>query len=215
MAEPLVTIESLDSEGRGVARVNGKAIFVEGALPGELVAIETLKRKPSYEVARAVRVLQPSASRTDPACPHFGVCGGCTLQHADLPLQVAAKQRVLEDALARLGRVRPDRWLSPVHGPAWGYRYRARLSVRHVPKKGGVLVGFHERRSSFVADMRECRVLPPKVSALLPSLRTLVEALSIRDRLPQIEVAVGERFGNVAISSSPRASTVTTASAPA
>ncbi|MCL4762604.1 MAG: 23S rRNA (uracil(1939)-C(5))-methyltransferase RlmD, partial [Burkholderiales bacterium] len=196
MAEPVVSIESLDNEGRGVARVDGKAVFVEGALPGERVAIAVQKRKPTYEVARAVSVLRASASRAQPRCPHFGTCGGCSLQHADPALQVAAKQRVLEEALARIGRVVPGRLLPPVHGPAWGYRFRARLSVRHVPKKGGVLVGFHERRSSYVADMRECHVLPPHVSALLPALRALVAELSIRDRVPQIEVAVGERPGD-------------------
>ena len=193
MAESVVSIESLDNEGRGVTRVEGKAVFVEGALPGELVVVEALKRKPTYEIARTTRVVRASASRTAPRCPHFGTCGGCSLQHAELALQVAAKQRVLEEALARLGRVRPERLLPPIHGPAWGYRYRARLSVRHVAKKGGVLVGFHEKRSSFVADMRECPVLPAKISALLPVLRELVGRLSIRDRVPQIEVAVGER----------------------
>jgi 23S rRNA (uracil1939-C5)-methyltransferase len=190
-----VDIESLDQEGRGIARIDGKAVFVEGALPGERVDIEVLKRKPSYEIARATRIVAASASRVIPRCPHFGTCGGCTLQHADLSLQVAAKQRVLEEALARIGRVRPELLLPPVHGPAWGYRFRARLSVRHVVKKGGVLVGFHERRSSFVADMLECHVLPPKLSALLPRLRELIGALTLRDRLPQIEVAVGERAG--------------------
>jgi 23S rRNA (uracil1939-C5)-methyltransferase len=189
-----VSIESLDQEGRGVAHVDGKATFVEGALPGERVAIETIKRKPSYAIARATRVDRASASRVAPACPHFGQCGGCTLQHADPALQLAAKQRALEEALARIGRVRPDVLLPPIAGPAWGYRYRARLSVRDVPKKGGVLVGFHERRSSYVADMRECAVLPPKISALLLPLRQLVESLSIRTRLPQIEVALGERL---------------------
>ena len=132
--------------------------------------------------------------RVAPRCPHFGVCGGCTLQHADAALQLAAKQRALEDALQRIGRVRPETLLPAIAGPAWGYRHRARMSVRDVPKKGGVLVGFHERKSSFVADMRECHVLPPKISALLPKLRTLIESLSIRKRLPQIEVAVGERL---------------------
>ncbi len=190
-----VRVESLDQEGRGLARIDGKAVFVEGALPGELVTLVTLKRKPTYEIARVDRVLEASASRTAPRCPHFGVCGGCTLQHADPSLQVAAKQRVLEEALARIGRVRAEQMLPPIHGPAWGYRLRARLSVRHVPKKGGVLVGFHERKSSFVADMRECHVLPRKLSDLLPELRRLVEGLSIRDRLPQIEVAVGDRPG--------------------
>ncbi|HET7135871.1 MAG TPA: 23S rRNA (uracil(1939)-C(5))-methyltransferase RlmD [Casimicrobiaceae bacterium] len=189
-----VSIESLDQEGRGVAHVDGKATFVEGALPGERVAIEILKRKPSYSIARATRVERASASRVAPACPHFGQCGGCTLQHADPALQLAAKQRALEDSLARIGDVRPDVLLPAIAGPAWGYRYRARLSVRDVAKKGGILVGFHERRSSYVADMRECAVLPPKISALLPLLRRLVESLSIRSRLPQIEVAVGERL---------------------
>jgi 23S rRNA (uracil1939-C5)-methyltransferase len=189
-----VSIESLDQEGRGVAHVDGKATFVEGALPGERVAIEILKRKPSYAIARATRVERASASRVAPECPHFGRCGGCTLQHADPALQLAAKQRALEDSLARIGGVRPDVLLPAIAGPAWGYRYRARLSVRDVAKKGGILVGFHERRSSYVADMRECAVLPPKISALLPLLRGLVESLSIRTRLPQIEVAVGERL---------------------
>ncbi|MDR0251429.1 MAG: 23S rRNA (uracil(1939)-C(5))-methyltransferase RlmD [Burkholderiales bacterium] len=185
-------IESLDQEGRGIARLDGKTVFVEGALTGETVIAQTLKRKPSWELARTERVLTVSPERVTPRCPHFGVCGGCSLQHATPALQVAAKQRVLEDALQRLGNVRADQLLPPIHGTAWGYRYRARLSVRHVLKKGGILVGFHERKSSYVADMRECPVLPPTISALLMPLRELVEALSIRDRLPQIEVAVGE-----------------------
>ncbi|MDR2710646.1 MAG: 23S rRNA (uracil(1939)-C(5))-methyltransferase RlmD [Burkholderiales bacterium] len=186
------TIESLDQDGRGIARLDGKTVFVEGALPGETVIAQILKRKPSWELARAEQILVANPERVTPRCPHFGVCGGCTLQHATLALQVAAKQRVLEDALQRLGNVRAEQLLPPIHGPAWGYRFRARLSVLHVLKKGGVLVGFHERRSSYVADMRECPVLPPTVSALLLPLRELIASLSIRDRLPQIEVAVGE-----------------------
>ena len=189
-----VVIESLDQEGRGIARVDGKAVFVEGALPGERVALETLKRKPAYEIARVTRIEDANPGRVKPRCPHFGVCGGCSLQHADVTLQLAAKQRVMEDALERIGRVRPGMLLAPIAGPAWGYRHRARLSVRDVPKKGGVLVGFHERKSSYVADMRECHVIPPKVGRLLPALRSLVGSLSIRTRLPQIELAVGERL---------------------
>jgi len=185
-------IESLDQEGRGVARIEGKAVFVEGALPGERAAIATLKRKPTWELARAESILHASASRVVPRCPHFGVCGGCSLQHLDAGAQVATKQRTLEDALWHIARVRPATLLPPIHGPAWGYRHRARLSVRHVAKKGGVLIGFHERKSSYVADMTSCAVLPPKVSALLPLLRRLVESLSIRDRLPQIELAMGD-----------------------
>ena len=191
-------IESLDQEGRGIAHAAGKVVFVEGGLPGEWVGVEIVKRKQSYEIARAVTIHEANAARVAPRCPHFGVCGGCTLQHADEALQLAAKQRVLEDALWRIGRVRPDTLLPAIAGPAWRYRYRARLSVRDVPKKGGVLIGFHERKSSFVADMRECHVLPEKISALLPKLRRLVESLSIRTRLPQIEVAVGERLARAA-----------------
>ena len=191
----LLTIESLDQEGRGVARVDGKAIFVEGALPGERVHAATLRTKPTFETARVTSVVKANASRVTPRCPHFGVCGGCTLQHAHPSLQVAAKQRALEEALARIGRVRAERMLPPIEGPAWGYRYRARLTVRHVAKKGVVLVGFHERKSSFVADMTECHVLPKKISDLLPALRVLVGSLTIYDRLPQIELAIGERPG--------------------
>ena len=193
-----VTIESLDQEGRGVAHVDGKAMFVEGALPGERVSVAILKDRPSFTVARVAAIHKASSSRVVPRCPHFGVCGGCTLQHAHPALQVAAKQRALEDAFARIGRVRPEVMLPPIEGPAWGYRYRARLSVRHVAKKGGVLIGFHERKSSYVADMTECHVLPPHLSRLLPALRALVGALTVRDRLPQIEVAVGERDGALA-----------------
>ena len=191
---PSAVVESLDQEGRGIAHVEGKVVFVEGGLPGERVELAVRKRKPSYDIATVTAIAQPNAARVAPRCPHFGVCGGCTLQHADPSLQVAAKQRALEDALARIGRVEPDMLLPPIAGPAWGYRQRARLSVRDVAKKGGVLVGFHERGSSYVADMRECHVLPPKISALLPALRTLVESLSIRQRMPQIELAVGERL---------------------
>jgi 23S rRNA (uracil1939-C5)-methyltransferase len=187
-----VTVASLDQEGRGIARVDGKAIFIEGALPGEIVTIATLKRKPTYELARADTIVKANPARVDPRCPHFGVCGGCSLQHFDASAQVATKQRTLEDALWHLGRVRAAQLLPPIHGPDWHYRYRARLSVRHVEKKGGVLVGFHERKSSYVADMTSCAILPRKISDLLPALRTLIAGLTVRDRLPQIELAVGD-----------------------
>jgi 23S rRNA (uracil1939-C5)-methyltransferase len=167
-------------------------VFVEGALPGEVVTIRTLKRKPTYELARAEKIVKANPARVEPRCPHFGVCGGCTLQHFDAGAQVAAKQRTLEDALWHLGRVRAALLLPPIHGPQWRYRNRARLSVRHVEKKGGVLVGFHERKSSFVADMDSCAILPRRISDLLPALRTLVGTLSVRDRLPQIELAIGD-----------------------
>ena len=191
MAEVL-NIESLDQEARGIARRDGKVVFVEGALPGERVTAETVRRKPSYEIARTVSVLRGSAQRVTPRCPHFGVCGGCAMQHLEPAAQVAIKQRSLEDTFWHVGKLRAPRILAPMHGPTWGYRYRARLSVRVVPKKGGVLVGFHERKSSYVADMRECHVLPPRVAALLLPLRRMIGAMSAPDRMPQIEVAVGD-----------------------
>ena len=187
-----VVITALDQEGRGVARIDGKAVFVEGALIGERVAIEVLRRKPNYELARMAELHTASPARVAPPCPYFGICGGCSLQHLDPAAQVAVKQRVLEDALWHIGRVRAGQLLAPIHGETWGYRHRARLSVRYVAKKGGVLIGFHERKSSFVADMTSCLVLPPRISALLPELRALVGRLSIHDRLPQIELAIGE-----------------------
>jgi len=195
MAEPTAVIESIDQEGRGVAHVDGKAIFIEGALIGEHVAYSSYRRKPAYELAKATRIDRASSTRVTPKCPHFGVCGGCSMQHLDASAQVAIKQRTLEDALWHIGKVRPERILPPIHGPAWGYRHRARLAVRDVAKKGGVLVGFHERRSSFVADMRSCAVLPERISDLLVPLRALVESLTIRERLPQIELAVGDDRG--------------------
>lgn len=189
---PSLLIESLDHEGRGVAHRDGKAVFVDGALTGELVEAETYRNKPSYEQARVRRILKASPYRVEPRCRWFGVCGGCTHQHLHEAAQVAAKQRVLEDCLAHIGKVAPEVMLSPIHGPTWGYRRKARLAVRNVPRKGGVLVGFHERRSSYVADMLGCEVLPPQIGRLLPELRALVAGISVRDRLPQIEVAVGD-----------------------
>jgi len=191
MSEPLY-IESLDHEGRGVGHFDGKTIFVEGALPGERVRYSSYRKKPNFEQAQASEILAASPFRVTPRCRWFGICGGCSHQHLEESAQVAAKQRVLEDCFEHVGKVKPETMLSPIHGPTWGYRRRARLSVRHVAKKGGVLVGFHERRSSFVADMGGCEVLPKRISLLLPRLRQLVEGLSIRDRLPQIELAAGD-----------------------
>ena len=167
-------------------------MFVEGALPGERVACRIFQNKPKFDLGRAVEVLSESAGRRPPRCPHFGVCGGCATQHADAATQMAAKQRALEDNLQRIGKVKPETILPIVYGEEWGYRRRARLSVRRVDKKGGVMVGFRERRSTHVADMRECHVLPENISRLVPILRNLIEQLSIRERVQQIEVAVGD-----------------------
>ncbi|MEN6585434.1 MAG: 23S rRNA (uracil(1939)-C(5))-methyltransferase RlmD [Sulfuricella sp.] len=187
------SIESLDHEGRGIAHVEGKVIFIEGALPGEKVTYSVFKKKPSYEMATMKEVVLSSFMRVSPKCPHFGVCGGCSLQHLEESAQMAAKQRVLEDDLWHIGKVRAEEILPAIHGEAWGYRQRARISVKDMShRKGKVLVGFHEKRSSFVVDMHRCEVLPPHISALIEPLGHLVARLSIRERLPQIEIALGQ-----------------------
>jgi 23S rRNA (uracil1939-C5)-methyltransferase len=189
----ILEVSALDAGGRGVARdPQGKVVFIEGALPGETVEAQRIRSRRSYDLMRTSAVLHASGARRTPRCAVFGVCGGCATQHADARTQVAAKQRWLEDCLERIGRLRPETLLAPIYGTEWGYRHRARFAVRRVARKGGVLVGFHERRSSYVADMSSCEVLPPHVSRLIPGLRALVESLSVRERLPQIEVAVGE-----------------------
>ena len=190
-------VESLDLEAQGVAHnASGKVVFIEGALPGEQVQVHVHRRKNNWEQATPTALRHESAQRVRPACEHFGLhagaCGGCRMQHLHPAAQIAVKQRVLEDQLWHLGRLRPETVLRPIEGPPFGYRHRARLTVRHVVKKGAVLVGFHERKSSYVADMRSCSVLAPQVSALLLPLRELVGAMEQRDRVPQIEIAVGD-----------------------
>lgn len=191
---PVLTtiIESLDQEGRGVAHLEGKTIFIEGALPTEKVTFQSFKVKPSYEVGRLVEVLKQSNMRVTPKCVHYSVCGGCKLQHLDFTGQVATKQRLLEGDLWHIGKVKPENMLPPLYGPVWGYRHKARLSVRYVEKKQRVLVGFNEKGTRFVADMNSCEVLTPKVSALIAPLQDLIFKLSLREQIPQIELAVGE-----------------------
>ena len=202
MPDPIIKIESLDMEARGVGHLPnedgspGKVIFVEGALPGETVSFSSYRRKSKWEAARMTALHSESALRVRPKCPWFGVCGGCAMQHIEPSAQVAAKQRVLEDNLAHIGRVRPELMLRPVHGPTWEYRYRARFSVRRVVKKGGILIGFHERKSGFITDMLSCEVVPRHVSNLLPALRELIGSLSQPDKFPQIELAIGEHEGS-------------------
>ncbi len=188
-----LSVESLDLEGQGVAHnAEGKVVFIEGALPGEQVQVSVSRRKNNWEQATLVALRHESAQRVVPQCRHFGTCGGCKMQHFQAGSQVATKQRALEDGLWHLAKVKAEQLLRPIEGPAWGYRYRARLSVRYVVKKGKVLVGFHERKSSYVADMDSCEVLPRHLSELLAPLATLIEGMDQRDRLPQIEVAVGD-----------------------
>jgi 23S rRNA (uracil1939-C5)-methyltransferase len=190
-------VESLDLEAQGVAHnAEGKVVFIEGALPTERVQVQVHRRKNQWEQGSLTALARESAQRVRPGCPHFGLhagaCGGCKMQHLHPAAQVAVKQRTLEDALWHLGKVRAERVLRPIEGPAWGYRYRARLSVRYVAKKGTVLVGFHERKSRYIADMQVCPVLPPRVSAMLLPLRALVMAMDARETLPQIELAMGD-----------------------
>ena len=166
-------------------------VFVEGALPGERAAVQIMTGGKRFDLGRANRLLAQSPGRRAPRCPHFGVCGGCATQHADLATQMAAKQDWLEQNLARIGKVEPERILPALAGEEWGYRHRARLSVRRVKSKG-VMVGFRERRSTYVADMHECPVLPARISALIDPLRALIGELSVHSRLPQVEVAVGD-----------------------
>ena len=187
-----VIIESIDYEGRGIAHADGKVIFIEGALTGECVTYSSYRKKNNYEQAQVGKILKQTFMRVQAKCPTFGVCGGCSMQHLEARAQVAVKQRVLEDNLERIGRVNPETILPPIYGQTWGYRQRARLSVRHVLKKGKTLVGFREKNGKYVADMRHCEILPPKIASLLPLLGELNESFTIRDILPQIEVAVGD-----------------------
>ena len=190
-------VESLDLEAQGVAhREDGKVVFIEGALPGERVQVQVSRKKNQWEQGQMTALSRESPQRVRPGCPNFGLhagaCGGCKMQHLHPAAQVAVKQRVLEDNLWHLAKVRPEVVLRPIEGPAWGYRNRARLSVRFVIKKGTVLIGFHERKSRYVADMQVCPVLPARVSAMLMPLRELIGSMDQRDRLPQIELAAGD-----------------------
>jgi 23S rRNA (uracil1939-C5)-methyltransferase len=192
-----LAIESLDIEAQGIAhRPDGKVVFVEGALPFEVVSANVNRKKNNWEQATVTAIHHESSQRVKPGCPHFGLhagaCGGCKMQHLHIGAQVAVKQRVLEDNLWHLGKVRAENILRPIEGPAWGYRYRARLSVRHVHKKGTVLVGFHERKSRYVADMGVCPVLPPHVNAMLVPLRQLIASMDAIETCPQIELACGD-----------------------
>jgi 23S rRNA (uracil1939-C5)-methyltransferase len=195
----ILTVESLDIEAQGIAhREDGKVVFIDGALPFETVSASVYRKKPTFEKATLMAVLRESSQRVRPQCPHFGLhtgaCGGCKMQHLHVAAQVAVKQRVLEDNLWHLGKLKAGNIMRPIEGPAWNYRYRARLSVRFVRKKGEVLVGFHERKSGYVADIRECHVLPKHVSDLLLPLRALIGAMDAKETLPQIELACGDHI---------------------
>jgi 23S rRNA (uracil1939-C5)-methyltransferase len=193
----VLSVNALDIDAQGVARLDdGKVVFIEGALPGELVTVNISRKKNNWEQGSLRELLRSSSQRVVPLCPHFGLhqgaCGGCKMQHLEPAAQVAIKQRVLEDNLWHLAKVKAENLLRPIQGPSWGYRFRARLSVRYVAKKGEVLIGFHERKSRYIADMPSCAILPPHVSALLLPLRALVSGLDARETCPQIELACGD-----------------------
>jgi 23S rRNA (uracil1939-C5)-methyltransferase len=185
-------VVDLAHDGRGVARVEGKAVFIEGALPSERVRFRVHKRRRHMDEAALVEVLAASAERAVPRCAHFGICGGCSLQHLAPAAQLAAKQGQLLENLQRIGNVQPERILEPLRGPAWAYRRRARLGIKYVHKKGRVLAGFREREKPYIADIRHCDVLLEPLGNLPAELAALTETLGVRERMPQVEVAAGD-----------------------
>lgn len=191
--EPVeLEISDLSHDGRGVATYGEKKIFVHGALPGERVLARVTDRKRNYDEGETVEVIEPSPDRIEPRCPHFGQCGGCSLQHLDAQKQIESKQNTLIQNLERIGKVSPETVWDPITGPQWGYRRKARLSVRYVHKKERVLVGFRERYGRFVADMQECHVLDPRIASRLGALSELIYSMEARSTIPQIEVACGD-----------------------
>jgi 23S rRNA (uracil1939-C5)-methyltransferase len=185
-------IVDLAHDGRGVARLDGKTVFIDGALPGERVRFRVIKRRRQLDEAGLVEVLKPSPDRVVPACAHFGICGGCALQHLSAAAQIAAKERQLLDNLQRIGRVHPERVLPPLRGPEWAYRRRARLGIKYVHKKGRVLAGFREREKPYIADLQRCEVLLERFADLPRQLAAMVETLGIREKIPQVEVSAGD-----------------------
>jgi len=184
-------VSALTHEGDGIVRA-GKVVFVPGALPGEMIRFRRATRHRQHDAGVLLEVLQPSAERVTPGCAHFGVCGGCALQHLQPAAQLASKERELRDALERVAHAMPQRWLDPLPGPSWGYRRRARLSARFVAKKGRVLVGFRERFKPYVSAITTCKILAPAAAALIEPLSATLTSLNIREQVPQIEVAVGD-----------------------
>lgn len=185
-------ITDLAQDGRGVARADGKVVFVADALPGELARVLRRRRNRQFDEARLLEILRPAPERVAPRCPHFGVCGGCALQHCSGAAQLDLKQRHLRDTFQRIAQLEPAQWLAPLHGPAWGYRRRARLGVKYVAKKQRVLIGFREREGHHLADLQSCDVLHPTVGTRLPALAQLIGGLTVRGQIPQIELAVAD-----------------------
>ena len=199
-AEPLsATIESLSHEGRGIARIDGKIVFTDGALPGEEVRFLYTRKRGQFDEGRTVEVLQASPHRVEPRCPHYGICGGCSLMHLDGGEQLAHKQAVLLEQLKHIGGLEPERTLPPLSASRWGYRRKARLGVKYVAGKEKVLVGFREKFSSFIADIDSCEVLHPFLGKAIGELKELVRGLSVYRQVPQLEVAVSDAVAAVVI----------------
>lgn len=186
-------IESLTHDAKGVTHIEGKATFVYGSLPGEKVRFLYTGRRRKYDEGRVVEVLNASPQRVEPLCSQFGVCGGCSLQHQEISAQVLSKQQSMLESLEHIGKVTPEQILPPLlSSSSWGYRRKARMGVRYVPKKGGTLIGFRERGSSYITDIDCCHILHPRVGELLPEMSRLIDQLSVRDQIPQIEMAMGD-----------------------
>ncbi len=185
-------ITGLSHEGRGIARAEGKTQFVDGALPGETVRAIYVDKRSKFDELKTVEVLSASPERVTPPCEHAELCGGCSLQHMDTQAQIEFKQGVLQEQFKHFGNLQAEEWVAPMTGPVLGYRGKARLGVRYVSKREEVLVGFREKRNSFIADLKQCEVLDPRVGHRLLALRELVSSLSVYRALPQFEVAMGD-----------------------
>lgn len=191
--EPIeAVVNSLSHEGRGIANCQGKITFIDGALPGERVTFQLTNRRKNLDEGKLVEVLEASEERIDAKCRHYSVCGGCSMQHLDSDKQIQHKQSVLLEQFKHIGGVETEEVLPPLRSDVWGYRRKARLGVKYVPNKGGVLVGFREKASALLTELTHCEILDPSVGQHLADFRLLISKLSIKDRVPQIEVAIGD-----------------------
>jgi 23S rRNA (uracil1939-C5)-methyltransferase len=187
------TITGISHDGRGIAVLpDGKTTFISGALNGEVVAFKLTKKHPRYNEGEIVEVINPSNERILPACEHFGICGGCSMQHMTMDAQIHVKQKILLDQLKHFGRVEPQEIMPPISGNPFGYRRKARLGMRYVKKKNRVLVGFREKATGILADIHSCPILHPRVGQHFPALLTMIQDLSLNDQIPQLEVAIGD-----------------------
>ncbi|MBI5448455.1 MAG: 23S rRNA (uracil(1939)-C(5))-methyltransferase RlmD [Gammaproteobacteria bacterium] len=194
MSNPIVEITALSHEGRGIAHLDNKTVFIEGALPNEKVEFIYTKKHRHFDEGRVEKILEASSERVQPRCPHYGVCGGCSQQHFSHALQIQNKQKVLLDSLNHIGKVNPQYVLPPLLGPEWGYRHKARLGVKYVEKKQKLLIGFREKQGRYLADLNSCDVLHPAIGKEIESLRSLLWGLKKYRAIPQLEVAIGDEM---------------------